>query len=1421
MALAAGEELPHLKLCYKDYTQWQNHEKQQHAVSQQETYWKQQLAGEFPLLDLPTDFNHPLVQSFAGSQERFEINPDKIKALKSLALSQGATLYMVLLAIYYIFLSKLSSQEDVNVGTPTAGRRHPDLELIIGMFVNTLVLRNYPLGEKSFPEFLKEIKAQTLAAFDNQDYPYEDLVDLAAANRDTNRSPLFNTMFTLQDITAPVIRVPGLKLTPITHQGVTAKFDLVLIGEEVEEMLAFTFEYSTQLFTAAAIRRFIGYFNKIVNSITANPTLKLAEIEIISAEEKQQILKKFSHIRDEYPGDKTIPHLFAIQAERTPDHVALIGQFPNKHVPFDKNVSITYRELNEGSESLAHFLRERGVKPAILVGMMVNRSLEMMVGILGILKTGCGYVPLDPNAPAARKKYILDECKVGILLTTAKFQVKAEVKERFIETIDISPHLSSPASTLTFTPTCQANTANLAYVIFTSGSMGKPKGVPITHANICPLLHWGYRHLGLNHRDHVLQNLSYYFDWSVWEIFITLTSDAGLYITAEEVLLNPMACLEFMSKNDITVLHITPTQFQAAAKAAIDSGQTLKTLKHLYIGAEKLTYHLVESAFALIKEDCRLFNMYGPTEASIMSTVLEIHKSDYTRYKEISGIPIGKPIANAHLLILTKDMNLCPVNISGELYIAGDGLSSGYLNQPELTAEKFCLRRPGGRFLKKLPPWTPRKNFSLESTSRQRKHGKEDLLKAALLSSELYPRPYALGPRLYKTGDLVRWLPDGNIEFLGRVDLQVKIRGYRIELGEIEKRLLTHEKIKQAAVIVLEKGDGSRADKYLCAYLVADKDIDTVEVKKYLSRELPDYMVPPYFAILDRLPINPNGKIDRRALPVPETTGPNRAYAAPRHEIEKKLVEIWQQSLMVEKIGIHDDFFASGGHSLKVLNLVNAIQKKFNVKINFQDIFLYPTVAELYDLIRQRERIADNAILSQPHKEYYDLSYAQKRLWLIYQLEPDNPAFNLPTRITLYDHVDETHVRKALEKLVNRHESFRTYFKSLKGGVIQIIQQQIQVNLEIFDLSDLEDNAREERRTRLYQEESFKAFQLEKPPLFRVKLIKCKNSEFDVLLTMHHIITDGWSMEILEHEFLLLYESYKTGTPCEPEPLKLRYIDYIYWQEHLLADKENSAAAREFWEKQLKGNYPFLDLPYDFPRKNMTRKESAAYRMVVPTDITSRLEAIARSRNASLFMVFLAGFNLLLLRITGQYDILLAIPAAARQHEDLKNLVGFFVNTLVIKNQINPGETFIDFLVKVQNHTLQALEFQSFPLELLCTECKIRYPEISVFFNMPLFRYTQQEDLKGDEEGHMETVQDTKFDMVCYLGKCKQASTIETHYYKELFKPITIEKIMRLYRIILEDIAGNPEKQVGEYQYSLTRQKRKLSFFPPARAVME
>jgi len=578
-------------------------------------------------------------------------------------------------------------------------------------------------------------------------------------------------------------------------------------------------------------------------------------------------------------------------------------------------------------------------------------------------------------------------------------------------------------------------------------------------------------------------------------------------------------------------------------------------------------------------------------------------------------------------------------------------------------------------------------------------------------------------------------------------------------------------------------------------------------------------MIPSYFITLDKVPLTSNGKINRKALPAPESVIPGGEYVAPRNMIEKKLAAIWAEVLNINiegrdalyafpGISIDSNFFDIGGHSLKVLKLVNAIQKEFNVKINFQDIFQFSTIMGLYDLIRKSETIHHKEIEAQPKREYYELSYPQLRLWLLYKFEPDSPAFNFPVSFTLNECVDENIVRSVLEKLVERHESFRTYFKEIHGEPVQIIQAQSQVDLETIDLSHLNDNDREKRRSELFREESTLPFKLGAAPLFRAKLLKCKEEEFDVILTMHHIITDGWSMEVLAHEFSLLYESYKKGEEYKLKPLRIQYKDYVYWHNQLLSDKEKMRAAQEFWENQVKGELSILDLPYDFPKTNLDSKESGGYRIVVPEKIILGLKKIAREQNASLFMVLLAGFNLLLSRISGQNDILLGVPGAARQHEDLENIIGLFVNTLILRNKINPGESFITFLERVQRDTLQVLQHQSYPLELICSEFKIKYPEISVFFNMSIFGDSNKENLKDDKSYHIEQVQNAKFDIVSYLGEYKNGIEITTHYYKKLFKAMTIEKIMRLYVVILEHISQNPGKASKEY-YRLPK-KRKL-----------
>ncbi len=878
------QELPELQFQYKDYSAWQRQVQSRGAgtnsANSQAVYWRKQFEEEIPVLNLPTDFTRPVVQSFEGHSIRFELDKEHSRVLVELAKQEGATLYMVLLAIYNILLCKLSGQEDVIVGTPTAGRRHADIQYIIGMFVNTLALGNSPAGGKPFNAFLKEIKERTLAAFENQEYQFEDLLEELKVTRDSGRNPLFDTMFSFENMNFPGLEIPGLKLAPIEidHIKKVSRFDITLIAQEAGENLSFVFEYCTRLFASETIERFIVYFKEIIVSVIKDPGAKICDMDIIPEEEKQQLLYEFNDTTGEYPADKTIHGLFAEQVEQTPDCVALfVGR-----VGRVGHVCLTYRELNDRADRLAHLLIEKGVLADTIVGIMVDRSLEMIIGIIGILKSGGAYMPINLEYPEERKQYMLKDSAAKILLTAN------EIASLSTECVFNSHHSSFIAH----------HSSNLAYLIYTSGSTGKSKGVPITHANLSPLLHWGYSHLRIGSKDRALQNLAYYFDWSVWEIFITLTRGAGLYMVSEEVLLNPGLCLEFINTHALTILHITPTHYQFIVNARIKP----VTLRYLFIGAEKLAYELVKRSIASVDERCRVFNMYGPTEATIISAVLEIDRKDYESYASLNSVPIGKPTGNAALLIGDKYLKLCPVNVVGELVIGGEGVASGYLNNPELTSEKFI-------------------NKSFFGGAR-----------GAVFSKK--------APLLYCTGDLARRLPDGNIQFLGRIDQQVKIRGFRIELGEIESRLLKHENIKEA--VVVDRIDNT-GEKYLCAYIVL-RSPGSLELRQYLLITLPEYMIPAFFVQVERIPLTPNGKVDKKALPEPEIK-PESEYVAPATDKEREIAEIWQQVLGLGKVGINDNFFEAGGNSLKIIKLSIELKNRLGIEIPTAKMFQYPTIA--------------------------------------------------------------------------------------------------------------------------------------------------------------------------------------------------------------------------------------------------------------------------------------------------------------------------------------------------------------------------------------------------------------------------------------------------------------------------------------------
>ncbi|MGD2087793.1 MAG: amino acid adenylation domain-containing protein [Candidatus Aminicenantes bacterium] len=902
LALYEGEELPTPRLQYRDYTEWQNSEAQQAVITGQEEFWLGVFAGEIPVLSLPTDYPRPETQRFEGDRDGFLLDKQQTGALMALARKEDVTLYMILLSLLNIFLSKLSGQEDIIIGTPVAGRRHADLLDIPGAFINTIAFRNYPAGEKIYHEFLQEIRETTIKSFDNQDYPFEDLIDQVKVNRDISRNPMFDVQFLMQNTDEPPekaleVVTSTFKLMPFSHSLLLTKSDLGMVVAEARDNLLFSFQYCTKLFRKETIgERFIPYFKNIVSSILEDRDQQLSDIEIITEKEKNQLLFDFNNTRREYPREKTIHELFADQVEQRPDHTALIGQIPNSKSQIPNQVSITYKELNKRSNQLAHLLKEKGVKPDTIVGIMVERSFEMFIGLLGILKAGGAFLPIDPgpNFPWERTDFMLADSGARILLASpeTRVKVKAEVEERFIEVIDISNLLSFSPST----STCRVSSANLAYVIYTSGSTGKPKGVMIHHQPVHNFIRGITQRIDFTPGKTILALTTISFDIFVLETLLPLSQGLRIVIANEHQQLEINILEELIVKSCVDMLQATPTRMRIFT----GSGRPvscLKELKEIMIGGEPFPGRLLGRVRKLTP--ARIYNMYGPTETTVWSTMKDL--TPITSEK----INIGKPILNTHVYILNKNYIIQPVGVIGHLCIGGDGLARGYLNLPELTTEKFTS---------------------------------------------------AINDRLYMTGDLARWLPDGNIEFLGRIDHQVKIRGFRIELEEIETHLQTYDKIKEAVVLVKEK-DG---DKYLYAYIVPGKESppNVSELRQYLSGKLPDYMIPSHFVVLEKIPLTPNGKVSRKILYALDTKlNIASEYVPPKSELEKTIASVWQEVLKLDKVSINHNFFDLGGNSMSLIQVNNRLREVLGIDIRIVILFRYTMIRTLARYLSNTERV--------------------------------------------------------------------------------------------------------------------------------------------------------------------------------------------------------------------------------------------------------------------------------------------------------------------------------------------------------------------------------------------------------------------------------------------------------------------------------
>jgi amino acid adenylation domain-containing protein len=1373
MKLNDREELPPLRIQYKDFSQWQNREKESGTFKAQEAYWLKEFPEDVPLLELPMDFVRPAIQNFEGSTLSFEISPQESSALAKMALTNGSTLYMMLLAIFNILLSKLSSQEDIVVGTPVAGRRHADLLQIMGMFVNTLAMRNYPQNEKTFVEFLSDIKKRTLQAFENQDYPFEELVEKATLKRDASRNPFFDVMFVLQNMgnieDKPGEISPGEpgQMFPDFETGIS-KFDITLIGVDAAENLVFSFEYCTKLFKKQTIERFINYFKKIVSSVAADPRQKISAIETISGEEKKQVLYDFNDTGAEYPKDKTIHELFAEQVGQTPGQIALVGQnvnprfqIPNKGEPpgqvlFTFNGGhLSYKELNEKAEQLAALLIDKGIRPDTIVGIMVERSMEMMVGILGILKAGGAYLPIDPDYPEERKQYILKDSGVKILLTCQEIAVLSWPEAynnspkdtpsfgiwNFLLAKNTTPPGSSPRQE-----------GHLAYVIYTSGTTGKPKGVLVEHKNVVRLLFNDRFPFDFDDRDVWTLFHSYCFDFSVWEMYGALLYGGKLIVIPQMVTRDPHLYLEILKKERVTILNQIPSVFYHIIDEELKYREPELGLRYVIFGGEALNPGKLQE-WKEKYPGTRLVNMYGITETTVHVTYKEITGTDIRTGRS----NIGKPIPTLTAYVMDKHLRLLPPGVPGEICVGGKGVSRGYLNRPGLTREKFV------------------------------------------------PNPFRSDECLYRSGDLARWVDgEGNMEYMGRIDHQVKIRGFRIELGEIECQLLKYDKINEAVVVV--KADETK-DKHLCAYIVPAKEFSVSQLRGFLSGKLPDYMIPNYFVPLEHIPLTPNGKIDRKSLPEPRTAMATGAYVPPQDDIEEKLVHIWSEVLAIEetKISTNANFFQLGGHSLKATIMISKIHKELQVRIPLAEVFKTPSIRALAANIKLTKKERFVAIDPMEKKEYYLLSPAQKRLFFLQQLVPGTTGYNIINVIRLTENIDSARLELIFKGLLTRHESLRTSFEMIAEEPVQRIHKEVNFSIDCYDSVETE--------TESFTANFIRPFDLDHAPLLRVGLVNIEKSRQILLVDMHHIITDGTSQSILEKEFMRLYWGENLA------PLRLQYRDFAQWQ-HRSQWKELTGEQEAYWLKEFSGELPVLHLPSDYPRPLMQSFDGNHLEFALNVEEVNILKTTARENNITLYMCLLAVFNVLFSKLSGDEDIVLGTPIAARRHADLQHVVGMMVNTLAMRNYPSADKPFKKFLKEVKQQTLGAYENQEYPFEILVddilpTRDTSRNPVFDVMFNL-----MNQADYPGSVNSsniealtsysYRHTTGTSRFDIVFSAVDREEYIYFMVEYSSRLFAPTTIDRYINYFRNIVTYLPGNTDSLLAQLPMISEKEKNEI-----------
>jgi amino acid adenylation domain-containing protein len=1307
--------MPELPIQYGDFAVWQRR-RLDGALAAQLAWWRERLHG-VPPLDLPLDHLRPPAQTFRGAHVPVALPADLSAAVAALGAGERATVFMTLLAGFAVLLHRYSGQSD-----------------LIGFFVNTLALRMDAAGEPGFRGLLARVREAAIGAFAHREVPFERVVEELRPERDLARSPLFQVMFILQNNVSGPLTLPGLTLSPYAFETTAAKFELTLSLFEGADGLVGSIEYNTDLFDGATVERMAGHFGRLLASAVAAPDRPVGELPMLAGPERAELLTAWNDTARPREAGLLVHELFARQAQRTPDAVAVA----------QGSVALTYRQLDERSNRLARRLRRLGVGPEVRVGLCLERTPEMVVALLGILKAGGAYVPLDPSHPAERLGMVIEDSALPVLVTEEGLLGSLPAHSAVALCLDrdddgISAETAASLDRL-------GDEESLAYVIYTSGSTGQPKGVQLPHRAVVNFLLAMAERPGLGAADVVPALTTISFDIAGLEIYLPLAVGGRVEMLSREEAADGRLLAARLAACGATLVQATP----ATWRLLLDAGwQGIPGLRAL-CGGEALPRDLAAS---LLARGVELWNVYGPTETAVWSAVGEVAPGEGT-------VLLGEPVANTRFYVVDRALQPVPVGVPGELWIAGDGVARGYLERPELTAERFA------------------------------------------------PDPFAAEPgsRLYRTGDLVRYRLGGALEFLGRIDHQVKIRGYRIELGEIEAALLRHPAVKEAVAAVRDDG----GEKRLVAHLVADGESAPGALREHLKLLLPDYMVPAAFVTLESFPLTPSGKVDRKALPAPEITSTPSTYLAPSGPVEELVAAIWAEVLRVERIGVEDNFFDLGGHSLLATQVMSRLRAALGVELPLQRLFETPTVRALIRALEAARREGMEGwlppITPAPRRDRpLPLSFAQERMWFLHQLDPALTAYNLVQLVRLRGALDVPVLERALDGVFQRHESLRTVFAAGEYGPRQIVRPPAPVRLVCVDLRQVPTGARDQAIERCALAMTERPFDLVAGPLFQVALLQLAADDAVLVVLMHHIVSDGWSIRLMVSELAALYAADREGLPSPLPELAIQYADFAVWQRRWLTG-ERLAGPLDYWRRQLAGAPPLLELPTDRPRPALQSSRGSRRPFEVAAATARQVAAIGRSRGLTPFMTLLAAFEALLWRYTGAADLLVGVPIANRTRAEVENLIGTFVNMLVLRTRLPAGgPAFAELASQVREVSLAAFAYQDLPFEKLVDELR---PERSLSYS-PLFQVMfnlQNQPVATMEVPGLSFVPlsavrtQAQVDLTLALGGVAEGEGLVGffEFNSDLFDAVTVDRMAAHFTTLLAGAVAAPEQPIVE-----------------------